>query len=294
MSTNFTIKFDGELNQVDAKTLINSLACIVTIVEEANLELYTDKKVDVKINALNPGSFLVDIGLISQLYESVTPLLTKENVEFGAEILTLITGLLGLRKFLKGKKPVEVTKENEELSIKNVEGHSIKIEQKVFHIYNNNININEALNNNFETLNNDSSVKSFEILQKSNSIFKADKEEFKQLTSQERSEELLPEERQVRVRTFLSLFKIVFDDKYKWEFIYRGEKIKAKVDDDAFFGKIDKGEKFSKGDSIEVELEVLQVFDKAVNTYLNKSYTVRKVLSHIPRDTQTHLDLEAT
>ena len=35
-------------------------------------------------------------------------------------------------------------------------------------------------------------------------------------------------------------------------------------------------EKFSKGDTLVVELETTQVFDKAVQAYINKEYKIRK------------------
>jgi len=87
------------------------------------------------------------------------------------------------------------------------------------------------------------------------------------------------------------IFKIVFDDKSKWDFIYRGNKINAKILDDMFYDKVDKGEKFSKGDSLEVDLEITQYFEESVNVFLNRSYTITKVHQHRPREKQLNLKL---
>uniref|UniRef100_A0A7V2ZHH6 Uncharacterized protein n=1 Tax=Ignavibacterium album TaxID=591197 RepID=A0A7V2ZHH6_9BACT len=291
MDSDLLIKFDGELNQIDAQTLIQSLACIVTIVEEVNQELFSDQVIDIKINAISKGSFIIDIDIITKILSEVTPLLQRENVDLLAKIIAIITGIFTIRKFLKGEKPTERKDYEENIQIKNTEGSELTIDKQTFNIYNTNININAALDNHFEALNADPSIKSFQIIdKKSNSIFKADKEEFAKLTSQEKFEEILAEEKIIKLRTFLIIFKIVFDDKYKWEFIYKGNKIKAFIEDETFFKKIDKGEKFSKGDSLEVELEILQYFDHSVKTYLNKTYRVLKVLSHIPRDEQIDID----
>ncbi|MHB8852377.1 MAG: hypothetical protein ACYC6P_03340 [Ignavibacteriaceae bacterium] len=60
MKEELLIKFDDELNQVDANTLINSLACVVTIVNEVTQELSPEHKIDIKINSINKGSFVIN------------------------------------------------------------------------------------------------------------------------------------------------------------------------------------------------------------------------------------------
>lgn len=292
MKEELLIKFDGELNQVDANTLISSLACVVTIVNEVSQEVSPEHKIDIKINAINKGSFIINLEFITQLLNDAQSLLTKDNIQVLGEIVGIIGGLLGLRKFLKGKKPKEVKESNQEVAITNSDGNHLTLQKNIYNIYNSNININEALNNNFESLTNDPSITKYKLLTKDNkSIFEADKKEFSELVYQEKIEEILPEEKIIKIRTFLHIFKIVFDNKYKWEFIYRGDKISAYVADDEFFNKIDKGEKFSKGDTLEVEIEITQSFDKGANTYLNKCYKVLKVFSHIPRTEQQKLEL---
>ena len=86
----------------------------------------------------------------------------------------------------------------------------------------------------------------------------------------------------------LNIFKLVWDNKRKWEFYWRGDKISAKIIDETFFKNIDKGEQFAKGDLLEVELQITQIFDKSVNTFINdnNSYQIAKVIHHIPRPTQ--------
>jgi len=70
-------------------------------------------------------------------------------------------------------------------------------------------------------------------------------------------------------------------------FIYN--KITAKISED-FFAKIDSGEKFAKGDSLEAEFEIRQEFDLAANTYINKGYKITKIINHIPRVEQSVLE----
>jgi hypothetical protein len=78
----------------------------------------------------------------------------------------------------------------------------------------------------------------------------------------------------------------------KWEFYYRGNRIAAKIKDPDFQKTVDKGESFAKGDTLEVELQVTQKWDESVNTFINKSYQVNKIIRHILRDRQQNFEFE--
>lgn len=285
------IKFGGKTSQIDAKTFLNSLTSFVSIVEEINQEFVTDKKVSVKINAIAKGSFIIDLELLVTAYESIAPLLQKDNILVISEIVTTVVGVYQIRKFLKGRKPSEKTSDNDRIQLTNQDGEQTNVNSIVYNFYNSNLSVKEALNNTFEALNTDRSVDEFEIIDEDEKpVFQVKKNDFPDLTDQDIDEDLLPDQQSIRVRTTISLFKIVFDKKYVWEFIYKGNKISAKIDDDNFFKKIDSGEKFAKGDVLEVELEILQEYDDAVNTYVNKKYKINKVYNHIPRSEQQKLD----
>jgi len=79
--------------------------------------------------------------------------------------------------------------------------------------------------------------------------------------------------------------------KKKWDFYYLGNKISAKIADNVFGEKIDKGERFGKGDTFEVRMEIKQQYDDSVNAYINKSYTVIEVVKHIDRPAQGKLEM---
>jgi hypothetical protein len=287
-----TIRFQGELNQVNADTFINSLASFVRVVQEVNQAHFREHEVDIRINALNKGSFQVELDLVAFSQDAISRLIDNVDLRVTSNLAKIVIGLYELRSFLRGRKPKDVNFIENRTEIVNQDESRELFSNRVYSLYNSNLNINEALNNNFEALNSDSSIAFFEILDKDNSsIFKADKQTFSELASQEKFDKLLPEEKLIRVRTSVHIFKIVFDDKSKWDFIYRGNKINAKILDDEFYDKVDKGEKFSKGDSLEVELEITQYYEESVNVFLNKNYTITKVHRHQPRENQLHLKL---
>lgn len=104
----FTIKFEGEKNQIDANTFVNYLIHLNTLVQEINREIQPDRKITVKINALSEGSFLVEIELQS-IIDQIRQLFTKDNIEYLAAIFGIYQGLILLKEKLGGQKPKEVS-----------------------------------------------------------------------------------------------------------------------------------------------------------------------------------------
>ena len=89
----------------------------------------------------------------------------------------------------------------------------------------------------------------------------------------------------------LHIFKVVFEENNVWEFYYKGNKIKAQISDKEFFDKINCGESFAKGDILKVELQINQIFDSNINTFINKSFQINRVINHEPKNKQQKLNL---
>ena len=120
LDTDFKIKFDGEKHQIDANLLVNNLIHTTTIIQEINRNLDSGKKIDIKIKALEKGSFLIHIELIETAFDSFKNLLTRENIETGGAIIGAFVGLIELKRFLKGKEPKS----------KKAKGNKVKIENE--------------------------------------------------------------------------------------------------------------------------------------------------------------------
>ncbi|MBK6626115.1 MAG: transposase [Flavobacteriales bacterium] len=69
--SDFKIKFDGQQHQVDANVLISSLIHTTAVVQEVNRSLNSGKKIEIKVKALEPGSFLVHIELVEKAVDSL-------------------------------------------------------------------------------------------------------------------------------------------------------------------------------------------------------------------------------
>ena len=128
MEKEFKIKFNGDSHEIDARVLINSLVHTTTIIEQANLYLDSGKKIDVKIKALEKGSFLIHIDLIEQVIPKLKNLLTRQNAEVAGLLITALVDIIGIHKALKGKEPAQKKSNGKKTTIKTEEGNVINIE----------------------------------------------------------------------------------------------------------------------------------------------------------------------
>lgn len=283
MDTDFKIKFDGEQHEIDANILINNLIHTTSIIQEINRELHSGKTIDVKIKALQKGSFLIHIDLVETTFDNLKNLLTRDNIETAGAIIGGVVGLIELKKFLKGKEIKSKQEVKNKIKIENEKGEVIYIENFVYNIYENNTIVKDALSQSFETLENDNSITGYEITDRNeNPLVRVGREDFEYLSL--KSEKLNNDERVLTQSASLNIVKLSFDNKLKWEFYFKGNKITAKVDDPNFQKRIDNGEAFSKGDMLEVEFEIKQKFDLTVNTFVNKSYKINRIINHIKRE----------
>lgn len=87
IDTDFKIKFDIEKHEIDANILINNLIHTTSIIQEINRELHSGNTIDVKIKALQKGSFLIHIDLVETTFDSLKNLLTRDNIETAGAII---------------------------------------------------------------------------------------------------------------------------------------------------------------------------------------------------------------
>jgi len=292
LDTDFKIKFDGEKHQIDANLLVNNLIHTTTIIQELNRNLDSGKRIEIKIKALEKGSFLIHIDLIETVLDGLKNLLTRENAETAGAIIGAFVGLIELKKFLKGKEPKSKENLGNKVKIENEKGDVIYVENFVQNVYQNNTVVKDALSQSFETLENDSSITGYEVTDKNEKpLVRVDRNEFEYMSL--KSDEILDGERITTIAATLNIIRISFEDKLKSDFYFKGNKISVKINDPEFYERVDKGESFAKGDILEVELEIKQFFESSVNTFINKSYKVNRIIRHIGRNEQSKLDFDS-
>ena len=234
---------------------------------------------------------MVHIELLETALDTFRNLLTKDNLLFASGIIGGLVGLIEIKKHLRGKKPKEI-KTNESVTIIINENNDVlNINSDIYNIYETNIVINDALSQNFDVLDNDPAITAFEITDKQEKPYiRVERADFKDLAL--KSEQIDENRKSIIELTRLNIVSLSFEENLKWDFYYRGNKISAKISDPNFYELIDSGEAFAKGDTLEVELQINQLFEESVNTFINKSYQINRIINHYKRAEQKKIDFE--
>ncbi|MEE8576253.1 MAG: hypothetical protein V3T31_03270 [candidate division Zixibacteria bacterium] len=285
-----TVKYGGKPNEIDAKTLVRSLGSITTIIEEINNGIAGGAKLDVRVKAPEHGSFILHIGLIPV---PVVDLLQYIDLDSVRNVVEVLVGLFILRKHLKGENPEKIDEHGSEVTITTPSGNKVTIDKRTYEFHNSNVTINNSIADNFEALRSDSSIESFDIAaHKEEKTLTVDRADFETMSARSITE--LPDEKKriVEELTRLNVIKVVFVKGRKWDFLHRGMKISANIVDEGFWESVlNHGESFVNGDSLEVDLQVTQLFDDEVDAYRNVCYDIVKVRRHIKRPDQGSLGL---
>lgn len=279
-TNDFRIKFGMDSHEIELETLVNSLMFTSNIIQEVNRELESSNKIEVKIKALEKGSFEVHVELVETVIEN---LFNKNIVEYGSAIVSVVGGIYGLAKFLMGKKPKDVKEQpNKKVKITNENGDVTIIEGNVFNIYNQNSVIRDNVSKQFILLEKNEEIDNFQFIDSSNNTIIIDDSEFEDL-SKKIETETKQTETEILNNEKLQIIRPSFVKDLKWDFVYKNTKISAKMDDEELIKIIDNGEQFSKGDLMVVELEIIKFYDEEISAFLitKDSYKIKKFIQHI-------------
>ena len=144
------------------------------------------------------------------------------------------------------------------------------VDKRTYRLYFNHPETNEALTNMFKALNADKSIEGLEMADSDdNTLFEASREDFAPMALS--SSVPQPDSREILEEAILYVIKPSFERKLKWEVLYHGMRIPATVRDEQFLDRVERGEKFAKGDTLIATLLIMQKLDKQLRTYVNKS-----------------------
>lgn len=275
------IQFDGDTHQIDSNTLVNCLIHYNAIVAIANdMHGGGDRKVSVKVNALEKGSFVIDLSLCG---ETIASLFSKDNMDYLADLVAIFGGVWAVYKIFKGR-PVSSDEDRSgaKAVIRQVaKNASLRITNTIVNIYNRQ-DTRQAVSDSISTADADGNVDGIEISSDVISPVSVKREEFKDLEYDGFDQENgVPREMVDEVEARLTIIGLNFDKGNRWQFLYNGFKISMVVKDDALMQRIDAGERFGKGDSILVKMRILKVFNPVYNAYENKSYRILEFYEHI-------------
>jgi len=289
-SVTYTFQYDTDFEAIDLNTLLLSQIHFSTVLNEIKNEVAPDSNLSIKIKPLEKGSVPFDIILDVSFWENLFSQTNVANlIGYASGIVTVLVGVIQIRKDLKGKKPKKIEIKNDKVIITS-DDVTIEVDRKAYEIYEKNPVIDQALRKSFKAIEEDEGVSGIKILDKNkNPLVNIPRSSFDDLTEPNEifEEQVVKDDLK---RESLTVIKLVFEKGYKWQFYMKsGRKISAYVKDDNFMKIIDKGERFAKGDTLIVDLEIEKVFDKDLGIFVDSDYNVTKVVQHIPRAEQTNL-----
>lgn len=276
-SRKMKIVFNGDTGQIDANTLIAALGHYQYVMEAANKEMGGTKTVELKINAIEKGSFVIDVEIVEGFIKG---LFSGESVAYLASIVAIVEGVYMAYKKLKGKA-ARTQDQKEKIGIKINGDNNVVVNQSIVNIYNQ-PSVREAISKTVEAAEKDPNVDGITIEGTGEKVH-FPREEFSQLIHKNfEDEEMLPPDREIEERAFLSIVSMSFESGYQWNFMYKGFKIPIRVKEGALMKIIDKGERFGKGDLIEVTLGIVQKYNPSFRAYENVRFKILEFHRHIP------------
>lgn len=282
-TTTYTFVYGGESESMDLNTLLLSQMHFSWIIGEIKNEIAKDSNLSIKIKPLEKGSipfdFILDISLFDSLF---TPLAVYTGIP--AAIIGTWIGIVQLRKWSVGKKYTKITILDRGRIIVTVGERDFEVSEICYKLSQNPA-IDKALAKGFEAIEKDESIDNIQVIdQEKKPVLSVARAEFVNFTA---TNENLEQKTQTETKEEqLTVLKVVFDKGYKWQFYDKmGRKVSANMEDEAFMDRINKGEAFSKGDTIVAEVEVEKVFDESVNMFIENNSKIIRVINHTPRPT---------
>lgn len=282
MSTNnsasLIVKLEGG-NTIEANTLINMLTHYVAITERANALIGEGSyKSEVKVKALQEGSFEISLEIACTWLQN---LITRENISFASEVVGGIVSVMYLYRHFKGRR---ISRDEAQQILKTSTQSALYSAVKIY----NDHAVRETFRQSIETAKSDPNVDGITLVANGVPSETIREEEFGDLVIPP-SETTIGERSVTDSKAILSIISLSFNRGDNWRFIYKGNKIVTKLSDDGLQRAIDQGASFAKGDALEVELEIVQKWNREYKAYINNRYKVVNVINHIHAPTQQEL-----
>lgn len=276
LTTEIKLRIQGVEAQ-ELKNVMDTLYYFRSTISEINRELDPKEKVEIFLKPVQKGSF--EYLFILADPKNVVTLLQIYGI--GKKIIEVFMDFVKLKKLLKGEKPAEVkTIEQDKVEIKNNAGDILVVNGNSSKIYQLSPTVNVNIENLFLVQSRDENVTEIKISEGDN-VIQVEKSDFPILYGKnELIEDLKKSKETIKNNVKLRIHKLIFESNTKWDFFYRGHKIKAKIMDTDFSNKVDNDEiKFSKHLILDVQLKIMQEFDPKLKVYKDIEYIILHVNS---------------
>ena len=295
-SSHLKLRFEVDQHSMDLKTYSESLLSLSNLLQEINSEFgnatKSPKTLQLQIEAEKPGSVESIIGIVLSNSNAFS-IISYEHLKYTLSGLLKILGdVLKLRKHLAGAQPAKTHVTKKGIEVQNNHGTAIVVNAGALNFFVSNPTISASANLLFQALAGNDEVKGIQISDKNKRIFTAKKKDFSATPSSRKHQEIPKLKTKSIPDANLIARAVSFEPDIPYKFVYQGENITCLIKDSEFFQRINDGERFAKGDRFVCQLDINQELDEGLKAYINKSYVIRKIITHQPRPSQERLKLE--
>lgn len=236
--SSLTFSFCGDY-EVNATSLCCAITSLVEISETIAEIEFPDVDFDMSVRAMRPGSLIFDFVATADFVKNM---LTKDNIEFAAALLSGVSSAFAIKQFLKGENPKSVKSEEDTITIENPEGSKI-IVPKTAGAYFINSNIDLSVTNAVKSAGMAKGVTGLKIQAENNTV-EIPKAEFEECSKRIEINDDEHIRTFIRERETLFIRQPDFSGGLKWKFtgVEDIPNITASMLDDSFNEHVQKGE----------------------------------------------------
>jgi hypothetical protein len=299
-SASFVVSFNGpgvEDGRIDVRDLAPALLSLGRLIDAANIAVYGEKQpIKIEAKAISTGSFEVILQAISSGWDTLTALMDSSSAQHAKLLLDWLGilglpsgGVVGLYRWLQGKKPSRITKAEAGQFLLEIDGKTLVVPLEVMRLYQD-IAVNKAFSELLTTVEGDA-ITTIEFrpegVPKSSPSLILSKQDRQSISLEEPPPTVVVDDTR---RVALSIRSLAFQEANKWRLFDGQNTITATIEDRDFIDRVDANlVRFAKGDILICEVRTIQSQSR---DGLKTEHSVLRVIEHRPAPTQVPLPFD--
>ena len=289
----FNIKYEKNSHSLEAETYATTLVSINRLLREINYSINpAGGDISLSVIAENRGSFDVLMEISSFITENQTVIAAV--IQTLPQIVSIALQIIQLKIQLKDKNPdnQKTIINGDNVEIRDSNNVTIcKTNYTIYNLFNKNQVVDDAISEQFKAIEKDNEIQSVSFTNNDEKVV-INREEFQYLS---KKRIVTNDESEITNESVtLVISKLNLEHPHaKWGFIYNGTSINAYIEDAIFWERtLDGDEMFARGDRLLCNMQVKREFDNNLGVFLNKEYTIIKVMKHVRQPKKISMDIQ--